>query len=147
MESASVEPTSASEMAAKWKKYEFLDGLYRFYLNEIISFHMFYLPVVGGIVAYVLAHQGKPIALGLVVPLIVSAGAACIFFPAIKESEELNKAIMDSARELVILPTHAKMLVRAVIAFFLLHFTIVIFSLLAGGSLLLTGHVFGLPAS
>ena len=49
-----------------WKKHEFLDGLYRFYLEKIIGFHTFYLPIVGGVAAYVLAHPSHAAALGLV---------------------------------------------------------------------------------
>ena len=37
-----------TEEVDPWKKHEFLDGLYRFYLDKIISFHTFYLPLVGG---------------------------------------------------------------------------------------------------
>jgi hypothetical protein len=86
-----IEPTA--EAADLWKTHEFLDGLYRFYLEKIIGFHTFYLPVVGGVVAYVLAHPSKGMALGLVVPFIVSAGAAQIFFAGIAEAKQLNKAI------------------------------------------------------
>ena len=58
------------ETADPWKRHEFLDRLYRFYMEKIIGFHTFYLPVVGGVVAYVLAHPGAAMAFGLVVPLI-----------------------------------------------------------------------------
>jgi hypothetical protein len=110
-----------SNLVDPWKKHEFLDGLYRFYLEKIISFHTFYLPIAGGVVAYVLAHPSPMMALGLLVPLIVSAGAAQIFYAGINEADELRRAIKASATEIKILATHARMLVRAVRAFFLLH--------------------------
>jgi hypothetical protein len=78
------------ESVDSWKKHEFLDGLYRFYLEKIISFHTFYLPIAGGVVAYVLAHPSPVMALGLLVPVIVSAGAAVIFFAGIHEADELR---------------------------------------------------------
>ena len=138
---------TAAETAERWKRHEFLDGLYRFYLERIISFHAFYLPVVGGVVAYVLAHPSKAMALGLMVPVIVSAGAAQIFFSAIGEAKELRDAISHSAGELGILGTHAHMLVRSVRAFFLLHLIIVVSLLVAGGLLATYGELPGLPAA
>jgi hypothetical protein len=115
-----------SESVDPWNKHQFLDGLYRFYLEKIITFHTFYLPIAGGVVAYVLAHPSRIMALGLLVPLIVSAGAARIFFAGIKEAKELWSAIVASAKEVNTLATHARMLVRAVCAFFLLHVIIVV---------------------
>ena len=114
------------EAVDPWKRHEFLDGLYRFYLEKIIGFHTFYLPIAGGVVAYVLAHPSRGMALGLLVPLIVSAGAAQIFFAGIEEAKQLKDAIADSAEKVGILATHALMLVRAVRAFFFLHLIIVI---------------------
>jgi hypothetical protein len=140
-----IEPTP--EAADPWQTHEFLDGLYRFYLEKIIGFHTFYLPVVGGVVAYVLAHPSKGMALGLVVPFIVSAGAAQIFFAGIAEAKQLNKAIEASAKEVGILATHARMLVRAVRAFFFLH-SIMIIGLLGIALLLFFcgADCLGLPA-
>jgi hypothetical protein len=107
-----------------WKRHEFLDGLYRFYLDKIISFHSFYLPIAGGVAAYVLAHPSRASALGLVVPLIVSVGAAFIFCFARKEAGELKDAIVESAKALNILASHAQILVRAANAFFILHLVV-----------------------
>jgi hypothetical protein len=117
--------------AGLWKRHEFLDGLYRFYLDKIISFHSFYLPIVGGVAAYVLTHPSRASALGLVVPVIVSVGAAFIFFFARKEAGDLRDAIRESAKALNILASHAQILVRAVVAFFILHL-VVAFGLLIG---------------
>src|SRR5262245_54516719 len=111
----------AAEQSRLWKRHEFLDGLYRFYLEKVITFHSFYLPIAGGVAAYVLAHPSRASALGLVVPLIVSVGAAFIFGFARKEAGELKDAIADSAKALKILATHAQILVRAANAFFILH--------------------------
>jgi hypothetical protein len=60
------------------------------------------------------------------VPLIISAGAAIIFGAGISEACQLNKAIAASAEKVGILATHAGMLVRAVLAFLLLHVVIFI---------------------
>ncbi len=119
-------PTDDTSMDALWKTHEFLDGLYRFYLEQIIDFHKFYLPVVGGVVAYVLQSHSAAIALGLAIPLIVSAGAAWIFRSGVGEAQQLNQAIAESAKELGILATHAGMLVRATEAFLTLHIVIVV---------------------
>jgi hypothetical protein len=135
------------EVSQRWKKHEFLDGLYRFYLEKIISFHAFYLPLIGGVVAYVLAHPSRAAALGLVVPLIVSAGAAQIFAAGIREAKELNDALRVSAGTVGLLATHAYMLVRAVRAFFYLHLLMTVALLLAMGLLLIYGEVPGLPAT
>jgi hypothetical protein len=87
----------AAELADRWKRHEFLNGLYRFYLEKIISSHTIYLGLVGGLVVYVLQHPSKLIALGLLVPLVVSSGAALILYSATRESVELNAAIIESA--------------------------------------------------
>jgi hypothetical protein len=104
-----------------WERHIFLDGLYRFYLDLIIKFHSFYLPVVGAVTVYVLDDPTPVRVLGLVIPLILSVGAAIILFSAIKEAKELIEAIRISASTLNIISTHAQILVRAVIAFFVLH--------------------------
>ena len=128
---------------ALWKKHEFLDGLYRFYLEQIISFHKFYLTVVGALVAYVLEHhQSEAIAFGLALPLIVSLGACPIFGSGVKEAKELNAAIATSARSLGVLATHSQMLVRATVAFLVLHVAIVVALVWLGGALL---HLWVLP--
>jgi len=149
MEVGEATPASESASAATdpWKTHEFLDGLYRFYLEKIIGFHTFYLPVVGGVVAYVLSHPSKSIALGLMVPFIVSAGAVQIFFAGIAEAKELKGAIAVSAGKLGILATHARMLVRAVRVFFLLHLIMVIGLLAVAIPLLIYGQLPGLPAT
>jgi hypothetical protein len=118
-----MEPAALKEC---WRRHKFLDGLYRFYLGKIISFHTFYLPIAGGVVAYVVTLKGSPAALGLLIPLVVSSGAVWIFFRAVQESEELNAAIRDSAKGLNIISTHAQLLVRTVLAFLILHVMIVI---------------------
>ena len=97
--------------------------------------------------AYVLAHPSKGMALGLVVPFIVSAGAAQIFFAGIAEAKQLNKAIEASAKEVGILATHAGMLIRAVCAFLLLHLLMVIGLSFMAYFLLVYGHLPGLPAN
>ena len=130
-----------------WKKHEFLDGLYRFYLEKIIGFHTFYLPIVGGVAAYVLAHPSHAAALGLVVPLIVSVGAAIIFGAGVREAQELNAAISESAHAVGILATHARMLVRAVIAFCIRHVALSAVLIAAIGMLAYYGEVPGLPAT
>ena len=83
-------------MADRWKRHEFLNRLYRFYLEKIITFTI-YLGLVGGLVVYVLQHSSKLIALGLLVPLVMSSGAALILCSATRESVELNAAIIESA--------------------------------------------------
>ena len=135
-------PEDAEQSEALWKRHEFLDGLYRFYLDQIISFHKFYLPVVGGLVAYVLNNRSEAIAFGLVIPLIVSLGACVIFCSGVKEAKELNAAIADSAGSLGILATHARMLVRATAAFLVLHIAIVIALVWLGGAMM---HFWHLP--
>jgi hypothetical protein len=119
-------PTDDKPMDALWKKYEFLDGLYRFYLEQIIDFHKFYLPIVGGVVVYVLGNPSEAIALGLAVPLIVSLGATVIFGAGVGKAQQLNQTIAESAAELGMLATHAGMLVRATAVFLLLHIVIVL---------------------
>jgi hypothetical protein len=128
-----------------WKKHKFLDGLYRFYLEQIISFHKFYLPVVGALVAYVLGHQSKALAFGLALPLIVSLGACFVFGSGVKEAEELNTAISKSAQALGVLATHAQMLVRATVAFLVLHIAIVVALVGLGGALLHFWQLPGIP--
>ena len=108
-----------------WRRHKFLEGLYEFYLEKILSFHSFYLPIAGGVVAYVLTLTGSPAALGLLIPLVISSGAVWIFYLSIREATELNEAIHESARNLNIISTHAQLLVRTVLAFFVLHVIIV----------------------
>ena len=128
-----------------WRRHEFLNGLYRFYVERIISFHSFYLPIAGGVVAYVLTHTSRPAAFGLFIPLVVSMGAVWIFGYAVREADELNDAIRKNAMSLGILATHAQLLVRAVAAFLVLHILIVL-ALGAGFAMLLVyGTLPGLP--
>jgi hypothetical protein len=110
--------------ANPWKRHEFLDGLYRFYLDKIISFHSFYFPIVGGAAAYSLVHPSRGSALALAVPLIISIGAAIIFGFAGREAGELRDAIDKSAKSLNILSTHTQILVRAVYTFLVLHLAV-----------------------
>lgn len=117
--------------------------MYRFYLGKIISFHTFYLPIAGGVVAYVLANAGivgSVAAYGLLIPLVVSLGAVWIFFLALGEAQELNVAIRDSAKGLHIIATHSRILVHAVGAFLILHIVIVI-GLAIGITLLFHGDL------
>jgi hypothetical protein len=109
-----------------WKRHEFFDGLFQFYLEKIIDFHKFYLPIVGGVVAYVLANANRQSAFGLLIPLVVSIGAVWIFSLAKGQAEELNEAIYANAKAMRILPTHARILVHTVIAFLALHALIVL---------------------
>jgi hypothetical protein len=108
-----------------WKRHEFLDGLFRFYLEKIIDFHKFYLPIVGGVVAYILKDARPQTAFGLLIPLVVSVGAVWIFALARRQSGELNDAIRANAKALGILATHARILVQTVTAFLALHIVIV----------------------
>jgi hypothetical protein len=114
-------PTEVSVDAAllneNWRRHKFLESLYEFYLEEILSFHSFYLPIAGGVVAYVLTREGSPAALALLIPLVISSGAVGIFYFSIREATELNNAIHESARRLDIISTHAQLLVRTVLAF------------------------------
>jgi hypothetical protein len=115
---------SDSQTAADdaWQRHVFLDGLYRFYLDLIIKFHSLYLPVVGAVAAYVLDKLTLLSSAGaLAIPFILSSGVAIILFFAINEAEELVAAIQTSASGLHLIATHAKILVRAVIAFCVLH--------------------------
>jgi hypothetical protein len=109
-----------------WKRHEFLDGLYRFYLDQIINFHNFYLPVVGALVVYVLAHPSAGMAFSLLIPIIASVGAAAIFGKGIGEAMELRNALADSAKTLIITTTHVQMLVRASVVFLVVHSLIVL---------------------
>jgi hypothetical protein len=109
-----------------WKRHEFLDGLFRFYLEKIIDFHKFYLPIVGGVVAYILGNANRQSAFGLLIPLVVSIGAVWILFLARWQAEELNGAISENAKALGILATHARILVHTVGAFLALHGLIVV---------------------
>jgi hypothetical protein len=118
-----ITPISLDEL---WKRHEFFDGLFQFYLDKIMQFHTFYLPIVGGVVAYVLKNTTRQSAFGLLIPLAVSIGAVWIFAVARHEAEELNGAIRANAEALGILPTHARILVHAVTAFLALHALIVI---------------------
>jgi hypothetical protein len=70
---------TSSPLDDLWKRHEFLDGLFRFYLEKIIDFHKFYLPIVGGVVAYILKNASRQSAFGLLIPLVVSIGAVWIF--------------------------------------------------------------------
>lgn len=121
---AQGEVSNGHSTSEKWKRHEFLDALYKFYLDKILSFHAVYLPIFGGVVSYILANQDRLVSLGLIVPLVISVGAAVILFSGIREAKELNAAIRNSAAALGILATHAHMLVRAVTAFFVLHIVI-----------------------
>jgi hypothetical protein len=114
-----------------WQRHKFLDGLYRFYLKLLINFHNFFLTVVGAITAYVLSHPSKLGAFGLIIPLVMSVGTAVILFSARKEVTELNDAIRDSAKKVGVMATHSQILVRAVLAFFVLQIAVTC-GLLAG---------------
>src|SRR3984893_19587217 len=101
-----------------WKRHEFFDGLFQFYLDKIMQFHTFYLPIVGGVVAYVQKNTARQSAFGLLIPLAVSIGAVWIFAVARHEAEELNGAIRANAEALGILPPPARLLVHSVFPFF-----------------------------
>jgi hypothetical protein len=124
--SSKYEPVPPIPLDELWKRHEFFDGLFRFYLSTIIDFHKFYLPIVGGVVAYVLANASRQSAFGLLIPLVVSIGAVWIFFLARQQAEDLNGAICANAEALGILATHARILVHAVVAFLILHGLIVV---------------------
>jgi hypothetical protein len=131
MESSGEAPTKHDTVISirsdeLWKRHEFLDGLFRFYLEKIIDFHKFYLPIVGGVVAYVLAHATRQSAFGLLIPLVVSVGAVSILFLVRRQAEDLNSAISANAKALDVLATHARILVHTVVAFLSLHVLIVL---------------------
>jgi hypothetical protein len=126
----------------QWRRHNFLEGLYEFYLEKIISFHSFYLPIAGGVVAYVLTRKGGAAAFGLLIPLVISLGAVLIFYLSRPDAEELNSAIHESARKLNIISTHAQLLGRTVSAFFVLH-VIIAAGLIAG--LISIFHYGGIP--
>jgi hypothetical protein len=115
--------------AELWRRHQFLDGLYRFYFDKILGFHSLYLPFAGGVVAYVLTHPGRTTALGLLVPMFVSAASAWIFTAAAQEANTLNAGVNESAAALGLPATHARILVRIVQGFLVLHVV------LAGGLL------------
>jgi hypothetical protein len=122
-ENRNITPSPLDEL---WRRHEFLDGLFRFYLDKIIDFHKFYLPIVGGVVAYILKDANRQTAFGLLIPLVVSVGAVWIFSLARQQAEELNDAIHANAKALGILATHARILVHTVTAFLALHIVIVL---------------------
>jgi hypothetical protein len=107
--------------AELWRRHQSLDGLYRFYFEKILGFHSLYLPFAGGVVAYVLTHPGRTTALGLLVPLFVSAVSAWIFAATAQEAKTLNAAVNGSAAALGLPATHARILVRVVQGFLALH--------------------------
>src|SRR3984893_3996995 len=110
-----ITPISLDEL---WKRHEFFDGLFQFYLDKIMQFHTFYLPIVGGVVAYVLKNTTRQSAFGLLIPLAVSIGAVWIFVVARHEAEELNGALRANSEALGILPPPARLLVHSVFPFF-----------------------------
>jgi len=61
----------------------------------------------------------------------MSVGTAVILFSARKEVTELNDAIRDSAKKVGVMATHSQILVRAVLAFFVLQIAVTC-GLLAG---------------
>jgi hypothetical protein len=135
-----AEDDNESRLEERWRRYKFLDGLYRFYIKQIFTFHTLYFTLAGGVVIYVLNNSKNGIILGfgLVIPIVVSLGAVCIFYRALSEASELNDAIRDSAKDLNILSTHAQILVRAVCTFLFLHGVIII-GLVAIAILILKG--------
>lgn len=129
----------------KWERHKFLESLYEFYLEKILNFHSFYLPIAGAVVAYVLTFAGSPTAaFGLLIPLVVSLGAAWIFYLSIRDVTELNEAIHESAKNLDIISTHVQLLVRSVVAFFALHVIIVVGLIAALVFIVGFGHIPGL---
>lgn len=124
--SSKADNLTAIPLDELWKRHEFFDGLFRFYLEKVIDFHKFYLPIVGGVVAYVLANASRQSAFGLLIPLVVSIGAVWIFALARREAEELNGVIAANAKALGISATHARVLVHTVVVFLALHGFIVL---------------------
>jgi hypothetical protein len=63
-----------------WKQYQQNVDLYKFYLDLLIKFNVFYYAVTGAIISFVLAHSTEPlIRYALVLPLVMSVGFSAFF--------------------------------------------------------------------
>jgi len=113
----------------KWKEYEHLTSLYKFYLTIIVSVGVFSFTTVGGITSYVLNtindinYLKKYV---ILLPLIFSMGLTYIYWRSIKPAQELKSALERiGKKELnVELVPHAYLLVHAIVLFFLLYLLI-----------------------
>jgi hypothetical protein len=109
-------------------------------LEQLVKFHVFYLPVIGGVVSYVLVHFSATAKFALLLPLTVSAGASLTFVFGAFKARELMVAIKEIAEKLRLLRTHAEMLVAATAVFALLN------ALIAAATLILLAEWISVPA-
>ena len=64
-----------------WKQYQQNVELFKFYLDLLVKFNVFFYAVTGAIVAFVLAHVGESsiLRLALLLPMIMSVAFAGFF--------------------------------------------------------------------
>jgi hypothetical protein len=101
----------------RWREYELLVDLYKFYLGLIIQGTGGYFVIVGGILTLVLANvRDQPmIAFALVVPILLSVLLAIANWAARRQVSELSVATQELVGELeVMLGPHTQILGWAV---------------------------------
>jgi len=107
-----------------WKQYEALNGLYVFYVDQVLKFHTFYFAIVGALISFVLAAPDARVWLVLLLPITISGGCVIIFAFGIRKAGELKDEARRIASGLGFMRTHMEILQFLCGTFLLVHLLI-----------------------
>jgi hypothetical protein len=113
-----------TDTSEAWKQYEALNGLYVFYVDQVIKFHTFYFAITGALISFVLVAPDPRVWLALLLPITISGGCVVTFAFGIRKAGELKDEARKIAIMLGFMRTHMEILQFLCGTFLIVHLLI-----------------------